>query len=345
MGPFVRAAGIAALIMSQRPLGCSSAPNTLVVPAPDDVPIQLATYADHPMRMYVDVQIGSAAPFKAVLDTGSWGLRILEGTVPDSAFANITTTSVSYGYGTFDSAIYIYGVVAFADLTIDKLTTTNPIPLMLVESNTCPGSGTCRTLQQLFSDAPAILGVGMRNTTSGYGIGNPIAQLPGHPPFVIHVAHDAAFLRIGPSPTDALAFKTLQLGPLSGGAPLQDGTPAWNDVSIPACIETQPAGTSYCFPSLWDSGSSTPYVASQEQPIPYTTEFPVGSAVSVNIGPPRDPMGSFQLVVGAYPIPGVDEIFVLPTTDSGYMNLGMSLFLHYDVLFDQEKGVVGLAQH
>ena len=312
MGRFVRSKAVATLLGVHGALGCSSAPDTLAVPAPDDVPIQLATDANlNPVRMYVDVQLGSAPPFKALLDTGSSGLRILEGTVPDSTFASITTTAVTYAYGNYESTIAINGVVAFTNVTIDKLTTANPIPVMLVQGSGCTQSSSCRTLQDEFSDAPAKLGVGTEANAKSYGIGNPIAQLPGHPSFVIHVSTDytsPAFMRIGQLPTDALAFKTFRLGTLSGGVPLSDGTPVWNDFSIPTCIDDQTMGTSYCLPSPWDTGDPTSYVSWPEQPVSYTTELPVGSAVNVTIGPSNAPMGAYQFVVGASPAPGVDEL-------------------------------------
>jgi hypothetical protein len=98
----------------------------------------------------------------------------------------------------------------------------------------------------------------------------------------------------------------------------------------------------YCSDSIWDTGNPISYVTWAPQPSPLTSELPGGSAVRVTIGS----MGSLDLIVGANPMVGVDEIVVEPAVDGfSYINLGLSLFLHYDALFDQENGVVGLAPH
>jgi hypothetical protein len=330
--------------------GCSASSGSLGPGTPDNVPIELGIDSlGTPIRMYVQVQLGTAPPFKALLDTGSSGLRVVTGTVPDEAFASISHTGVSYAYGTYTSSVTISGVVAFAQFTIDRLTTSKPIPVMLVLGSGCLQGESCRTLQDEFSEAPAILGIGAEGLSGDYGIGNPIAQLPGHPPFVVHVTAagpPTATLRIGRLATDATAFQTFQLASLGGaGSPLADGTPVWNDFSIPSCIEDETTGSRYCFPSLWDTGDPTSYVASSGQPAPYTSELALGTAVNVTVGPVTAPMGSYQFVVGAYPAPGVDEVQVEPQSSGGYINLGMALFIHYDALFDQENGIVGLARH
>jgi hypothetical protein len=188
----------------------------------------------------------------------------------------------------------------------------------------------------------------MESAASDYGIGNPIVQLRGHPPFVVHVPPDdtsPAILRIGRLATDALAFQTFHLSSYNEGVPLPGGIPVWNDFGIPSCIQQPSAGLDYCVTSLWDTGAPDSYVAWTDQPAPLTTELSVGSTVSVTIGPPNAPLGAYQLVVGASPTLGVDEIFIEPVTGAPYINLGMALFRHYDALFDQADGLVGLAQH
>jgi hypothetical protein len=343
------AGGIVLWLLAPAALGCSSAPETLVLPSPRDVPIELELGGTF---MFVQLQIGDSAPFRARLDTGSSGLRMLAGTVSDAAFASITDTPVAYGYGDYDSNLAIYGVVAWGDVTFSDgttgpLTTASPIPVMLVQTSGCGQAGTCRSLPELFNGAPAILGIGMEGDSGGYGIGNPIAQLPGHPPFVIHVPPDGAspaVLRIGSSPSDSLAFETFQLRPYAGSIPLPNGTPVWNDFGIPSCLQDETSATTYCSGSLWDTGNPTSYVQWPPQPVPYTTVLPAGTAVNVTIGPSTAPMGAYQLIVGAEPEPGADEILVIPAGEAN-INLGVTLFSHYDALFDQEHGIVGLAQH
>jgi hypothetical protein len=45
------------------------------------------------------------------------------------------------------------------------------------------------------------------------------------------------------------------------------------------------------------------------------------------------------------PTPGIDEVVIEPADGEGFMNLGTALFFHYDALFDQPNGHLGLAAH
>jgi hypothetical protein len=326
-------------------LGCSASSGTLL-PAPDEVPIEVVTDDAGVTSMFVTVQLGTAPPFRALLDTGSAGLRVVAAAIADGGLSATSDAGLAVQFG--DSRLHadVEGVVAYATFTIDRLTTPTPIPLMLIQPVICmldnPSCG--EVPPGGFRGANAILGVGMRTAATDQGIGNPLAQLPGHPPFAIHWPQDQgpAVLRIGASPADSLAFQTWGLPTLADGVPLLDGTPAWNDASIPVCVDDETLGVDYCAPSIWDTGSYYSYVESSAEPGGYSLELPVGTVVSVSIGPGGG-LGGYRLVVGATPVPSIDEIFI--ESGSGFANLGLTVFRHYDALFDQWRGVVGLAQH
>lgn len=327
--------------------GCGSTTDA-ALPDPIVVPLLVETYTDGATRLFIQVQLGGAPPFTALLDTGSSGLRVIDTAVPRTAFTTVTDTPVSYAYGNYDSSISINGVVAYAPLTLGALTTERPIAIMYVETGGCSGTGTnCRTLQDQFSEAPAILGVGMRTASNAQGIGNPIAQMPGRPPFVIHIPTGFSSmdgtLRIGRATTDALAFQTLKLPSLGQGVPLPNGAPSWNDAAIPCCVDNDLTGESFCYPSLWDTGAPVSTITTAGQPLALTTELAVGSPIRVTIGPESAPVGAYEFVVGAMPQPGIDEVLIEPAAGSPGINLGVALFNQFDVLFDQARGVVGLA--
>jgi hypothetical protein len=322
-------------------IGCGPSSDGGLVAAPEEVPITVTGE-----RFVVPIQVGDAPPFDALLDTGSWGLRVRPGVLPDSAY-QATDTQVAYGYG---GDLSIYGIVALARVTFGTRSTAAPIPIMIIQQSACPPDTGCDPEQVLdahFSGLAAILGVGMRTDAFDYGIGNPIAQLPGHPPFVVHVPgaeSTTGVLRIGALPSDPTAFTTYALSPFAGGPPLHDGTPAWNDVAVPTCVDVEPTNASYCLPSLWDTGDPTAYIAWPGEPSPYVMQLPLGSAVNITLGPNTPAPVSYGFLVGPDPTPGVDLVVVEPGGgQQPYINPGIGLFFHYDALFDQERGVVGLA--
>jgi Protein of unknown function (DUF3443) len=330
-------------------LSCDPTNDTLALPAPTEIPLELETSSDGSLRMFVMVQIGDAPPIQALFDTGSSGLRVLSSAVPLSAFTTVTTTAVGYAYGDYDFVAGITGVVAYASVTLGDLVTEEPIAVMLVDGEGCNEFGAdCAIMPTAFIHAPAILGVGMKTYASSEGIGNPIAQLPGAPPYVVHLPDapmtGTGVLRIGREPTDDIAFRTLGLGSLGQGVDLANGTPAWNDSGIPCCVSNAQGGQTYCMSSIWDTGAPVATLAWPSQPAPLTTELSPGSAVSVTVGDATAPVASFAFVVGAEPMAGVDLLFVEPPLGGGSINLGITLFERFDAYFDQRRGVVGLAE-
>jgi hypothetical protein len=302
-------------------------------------------------RFVVDVRIGDAPPIQALLDTGSAGLRVMQGALPASAYS-LTDQRVGYGYG---GDLVIFGPVALAPVAIGAVGTGAPIPIMIIDESGCIPNTGCdpsQTVADHFSGLPAILGVGMRTTPGDKGVGNPIAQFPGHPPFVVHVpaitsqgiTAAAGTLRIGAEPGDAFEFTTYPLAGLSNGAPLLDGTPAWNDIGPPGCVNIESTNESFCYPSLWDTGAPFSYVISPAQPAAQIRQLPLGTDVRVTLGPTSRPQKSYDVLVGAQPSPGIDLITIDPGY-STYISPGIALFYRFDALFDQEHGVVGLADN
>ncbi len=308
-----------------------------------DVPIAITQAdADGAMRFSIGIEV-DGSPLEVMVDTGSRGLRILRNAVPDTAYACVTTTASRETYG---SGLELDGVVARATITIGGVATPAPIPVMYVDSLSCDGPGDCGASSDsadtatVFGGFRAILGIGLRNGAAA--IGSPIAQLPGQPSFVVHTsAYGASTGTLTIGPIDTSAFATLQLPAASDDGTLANGTPAWDDrYGIPTCLDDATSGGNYCEPGIWDTGAPQTIInwpAATDE-----SKVAVESQLAVTIGPATAPLGAYAFTVGAVPVPGIDEVYVVPTVGEGYINLGTALFFHADALFDPLHGIVGL---
>jgi hypothetical protein len=321
-----------------------------------DVPLTALLVQSSP-RLIVSVQIGDAPPFQAILDSGSAGLRVVQGTVPDSEFIPQPQEPVSE---TFHSGLQVSGMVAFASVQLGTLATPQPISVELIASATCAsGSASCDQSaldpKNPFWGYPAILGVGMRTQALLFqlpqppevDVGNPIVQLTGAPSFVIEAPKFGKFptdgtpgkLRINPKALSG--YITYQLTPNPNVGMLGEKGGAWYDDDVPTCItDGTDQSLSTCAGGLLDCGNPSVQVELPQAP---TTAWLAGTDVALTIGPSAQPMASYEYVIGTDPLQGFDAT---QTDDSGdgraLINAGISVFFRYDVVFDQVDGIVGL---
>jgi hypothetical protein len=320
---------------------------------PVDVPIAVTEESpSDSMRFSISISVGSAS-LPVQFDTGSSGLRILSGAVPDQAFSQVTTTPVTYSY---HSGLVIQGVVAYANVTIGSLRTPAPIPVMIIQQASCASSnpdcgadGVPLADLTLFGPFKAILGAGMRNTTTAELVGSPIPQLSGEPSFIVKAPSyggTSGTLELAPPASEIATYKTFSLPLLNDGAPLQNGTPAYDDrFGLPACLDDLTSGVDYCVPAELDTGNPSTYIEWPPHGDAGTTELPPGHQIDVTIGPASSPLEEYTFTVSATPKPGVDVVDVESASGEGFMNLGTVVFFHYDVYFDPEKGLVGFLSH
>ncbi len=316
---------------------------------PVNVALSVGISSKGTMSFTLPVQVGGS-PLDTLFDTGSSGLRVLAGSVPDSAFASVTTTQVSYAY---HSGVLITGVVATANLAIGPLHTPSPVPVMLVQtasctSSSCGGIGSL-PLSEAFGSIGAILGVGMRCKQGSGQVGSPIAQLEGAPAFVVKApayGGTQATLELFPAASEVASFRSFSLPPLSDGAALTNGTPAFDDrYGLPACLDDQTSGVDYCVPAELDTGNGPTYIEWPAHGDAGNTELPPGESVQVQIGPVDAGLEQYAFTVGATPTAGVDEVLVESASGEGFMNLGTAVFVRYDVYLDPQSGVVGFGPH
>jgi Protein of unknown function (DUF3443) len=317
-----------------------------------EVPITVTAEDGGVMSFSVPIRVGSVS-LNVLLDTGSSGLRVAAGAVPDEDFERVTSTQVIYSY---HSGVLIQGVVAYASVAIGSLGTPAPIPVMIVQQASCtaakpdcPASGSPPGDLASFGPYAAILGVGMRSTLTDEQVGNPISQLEGKPAFIVKAPSyggTAGTLELAPTASEVMAFATRALPLLEDGAPLANGTPAYDDrYGLPACLDDLTSGVDYCVPAELDTGNAPTYIEWPAHGSAPTSELPPGDRVEATIGPPSAPLERYGFTVGSNPTPGIDEVLVESASAEGFMNLGTVVFFHYDVYFDPEKGVVGFGPH
>jgi hypothetical protein len=175
----------------------------------------------------------------------------------------------------------------------------------------------------------------------GQGIGNPIVQMPGHPPFVVHMGDLASTLRIGALPSDPSTFQTIALGPDALAVPLLDGSPSWSDV-VPSCFSVEGTDADYCASALVDTGTPEMFAELPAGPEPTLALMPTGVPVHVTVGEPGDVVATYTFVAGDSFVPP-PNVFVVTRSAGAFSVLGTPAFQPFDVLFDQSQGLIGFA--
>ncbi len=157
---------------------------------------------------------------------------------------------------------------------------------------------------------------------------------------------DEGEVDIGASLAQLGGTTTVQLPAYDGGAPLEDGTPAWDDRTVSTCVSDETTGVPFCAGGLFDTGSTSTEL---EWPsfVGAPTTWPSGTQVAVEVGDAATPIAQYDFTVGTTPVPGIDKVVSetrLDTTDD-LINLGIAPFLRYDIWFDQTHGVIGTGDH
>jgi hypothetical protein len=180
-----------------------------------EVPISQVRLSDGVLRYTVPVSVGGAR-LQAMLDTGSFGLRVLAAALPPGQYS---PTSIHRDFG-FASGARFHGRIATAVVGIGGASTGSPVPIQVVEAvdcgprmPNCPagrigasqyGIGGNGLANQGFA---AILGVSMRSPHVYMGAANPLASM-GTRRWIIVLprAGEAGRLIINPDPSELAGF-------------------------------------------------------------------------------------------------------------------------------------------
>jgi hypothetical protein len=224
------------------------------------VPISQILLPNGDIRYSVPVSVGGAQPVQALLDTGSTGLRIMAGALPDSSYTNTGFLSV-YGFGSGDK---FTGKIATAPLAFGAAETDGPVPIQIITSVSClafrPNCAAATLSSQDYGIGgdgyagqgfQAILGISLRNAIGAGYTENPLAHI-GIKSWIIRLpepGQDAdGSLILNPGPQDLAGFQFFALA--------QAGTAAEGFAdTLPACLNDISSGQSICGPATLDTGS------------------------------------------------------------------------------------------
>jgi hypothetical protein len=303
------------------------------------IALSLVTESTGQPWVTAQVSVGGSPPFTAIFDTGSVGLRVLDGTLPAGAFTKSSTpASVTYGSG-----VVATGVVATAVVTVGGFATPQAIAIEDITSVACDTTHpNCeakgKTLQSFrFGDSfAAMLGVGLR-ASAATNIASPLSTMGAHHRYLLALppyGGTSGSATLDPSMAETDRFETVVQLP-SFGATTPSGVLAWDDTQVPFCVNA------FCDKGLLDTGAPT--TLSPASADDYTaigvadnaTSVPTGEKVTIAI----DTTASWSFTVGSAPMDGLDQINLV----SGHINnLGVMPFHQFDVLYDYTAGKVAL---
>lgn len=308
-----------------------------------DILVHQSVLPDGDPRYSVPVTVGDGPSIEAELDTGSFGLRVLQSALKPSQYQ---TTGVRRSYA-FGGGAKFDGVMARAAVGVGTVRTGAAVLFHLVEHvgcaegrPSCPAGQVSARDYRIAGDGyprqgySAILGLSMRRAADDDGAQNPLTA-DGPRSWILILPQpgsaEPGHLIVDPDATDRAGFTLLKLSP-------QGGASGWADTGLPGCLVEDGGGKRFCGRTLLDSGAPGLSVASDTvggpQPwgkgrnarieiggadgpvsVPFTSGQDWSSRVLLH--PPRGPEGGAQISVGTLP------------------------YFSYAVLYDAEAGTIG----
>ncbi|MBV8118063.1 MAG: hypothetical protein JOZ01_08785 [Candidatus Eremiobacteraeota bacterium] len=313
-------------------------------PSGDDAPlaIPLAVSQNHAFGTYkarIDVAIGNAAPLAFGFDTGSSGLHVFADANLDAPGSGVrctqTPTSVTYGN---PARITYTGVVCYAQLHFQGLSTPSAVPIAYLTSATCPPTNPGCTIPDLRSpramNGYGVFGAGLTGVMAGEGnVPNPFLTLPGHRGSVysITLRRSGGEVLLGADePSDAVEFA------------LRSGGRSGERYSFPqTCVFVNGRQTNFCPSISFDTGNGVPWIHStQAVPVPQVDGF-VKPGTRLGFAPPGDAREATALVAGSS---FADKVKVVTIAGKAPLtNVSIQAFLDRVVTYDDARGVIAVA--
>jgi hypothetical protein len=233
-----------------------------------EVPIRQVTLSNGVIRYSVPVSIGGTAPIEAMLDTGSFGLRVLKGALLSSRYE---PTEIQRNYP-FGSGVRRRGIIARAVVSIGTASTGAPIPIHVVQSvdcveskPNCPASKLRPVDYRIGGDGfpregfEAILGLSMRSPQVQMGALNPLSSIGSRSWIVVLPRPGEASsgqLIVNPSPAEQAGFTLFRMKRQPTHAGGEEDGAGWMDTTIPACVGPADATQVACSSTRIDTGGS-----------------------------------------------------------------------------------------
>ena len=324
-----------------------------------DVPIGQLVLPNGDTRYFVQVTVGGDAPFDALLDTGSFGLRVLQAGVRPASYK---TTDIRRSHP-FASGTRFSGLMADATLGVGGARTEQPVLIQVIDTvgcverrPNCPASKLSPgDFRMAGGGCPgqgfmAILGVSMRKAPRGEGAENPLLAM-GDASWIIVLPlpkdTSPGHLIINPTDEDRAGFAFVQLqrqpGGVGGGGPAGDedggqvSGEGWMDGALPGCVISEATRQSYCGRTLLDTGAPGFSIDALDAEGP--SSWRAGTRARFEIEGMDRPV-AMSFVAGGEPS---NRVKLHPPRNPGIMRIsaGTLPYFSYMVLYDARSGRVG----
>jgi hypothetical protein len=231
-----------------------------------EVPISQRQLSDGAIRYSVPVHVDGGRVIEAMLDTGSFGLRVMHFVVSPQQYQAMPVVRRYQ----FASGVVLEGMLAKADISIGDAKTDAPVVIQIVQSVSCaalkpdcPAARLDAADYRIGGDGlplkgfTAILGLSMRSPAAPTPALNPLDFI-GDRRWIIVLPRpgDAApgKLIINPDPHDIDGFQTFSvlLHPSSDAA---GSSRALRESQMPGCLDAQAPDQDDCQPVVMDTGT------------------------------------------------------------------------------------------
>lgn len=307
-----------------------------------EVPIKAVRLSDGVMRFTIPVTVGGQT-FEAEMDTGSSGVRLMPGALPQGA----VRTNGRPSHEVYGSGVRLTGELADTPVGLGGLSASVPVEITtkiecVEEKPRCPASRLPPNAYRIAGDGRvgegflAIVGIGMRpadaaNPVSHMGSGRWIVVLPtlGAP--------DSGRLIINPTDEETAGYQIYRLEP--GRKPDAAGGPSWRDNQLKTCLTNLDRRVSVCGPTLLDTGAPNFHFALNQDPLP---DWAAGTHASIDFPLEGDKRLSAPFIVQS--IAGTRVHYSRPTTEhfAEGLNAGFYPFYAFGVLYDAKAGTIGV---
>ncbi len=310
-----------------------------------DIPIRQTTIGDGTIRYSVPVSIGGGPPMDAMLDTGSFGLRVLATALRPDQYTS-TGTERRFPYG---SGVVLRGPIATASVAVGDASTPAPIGIQVVtsvgcasERPKCPASKIPASQYGIGGDGlagegfKAILGVSLRRAPSTTGANNPLADIVDSS-WIIDLPRPGEVapgkLVLDPASDEAAGFTPFQLQPQPGET--GDGA-GWQDARVPGCLQLGEAKP-VCAPTLLDSGAPGVVIMVEDASRSASIEGDVPASLSFSEGATRI---TAVFKTGSDPATTIKR--ARPLQFGPRIMAGSVPFYTLSVLYDAKHGIIAL---
>ena len=235
-------------------------------PARVEVPISQRRLSDGTTRYSVPVRVGGGRAIEAMLDTGSFGLRVMQRVVLPQRYQPTTVVRRYH----FASGVVLEGMLAKADIAIGDAKTDAPVVIQIVQSVTCgqlkpdcPAAWLDAADYRIGGDGlpgegfTAILGLSMRAPPVSSPALNPLDFIGDRRWIIVLPRPDDTApgkLIINPGADEVEGFQTFPvlLHPYSDTG---SGGKALRESQMPGCLDGQTPDQDDCQPVLMDTGA------------------------------------------------------------------------------------------